>query len=115
MYSSFLPSVFSSPHPTPPHHPSPHHSAHHKPPANTRPAHRSDKLRHTARGLEAIGFNEHASMYHHGYRQYSVDSQLKKEKRNSAGEKKGGVEKKRPMSFIKELIGGKEKEKGEKI
>lgn len=81
---------------------------------------RSDKLRHTAKGLEAIGFNEHASMYHHGYRQYSVDSQTKMEKRKSGGEKKerpGGFEKKRTMSLIKKLIGGKEKEKerGEKV
>ncbi len=53
-------------------------------------------------------------MYHHGYRQHSVDSQTKQEKRKSGGEKKdrlGGLEKKPTMSFIKKLIGGKEKEK----
>lgn len=59
-------------------------------------------------------------MYKHGYRHYSVDSETKSERkarRNSIGEKKErpGLEKKRTMSFIKKLIGGKEKEKGEKI
>ena len=70
---------------------------------------RSEKLRHTARGLEAIGFNENASMYHHGYRDYSVDS-----RESPPRDGKDRKERKRTLSFIKKLMGGG-KEKGEKI
>ena len=63
----------------------------------------SEGLKHTARGLEAIGFNAHASMYSVN-RDYSPESDDERTFRNS----------KQRKSFLKKLIGG-DKEKGEKI
>ena len=62
-----------------------------------------DALKHTARGLEAIGFNQHASMYHVD-RYYSPESDDERTLRD----------KKQKQSFLKKLIGG-DKEKGEKM
>lgn len=62
-----------------------------------------DALKHTARGLEAIGFNPHASMYHVD-RNYSPESDDERTLR----------EKKQKKSFLKKIIGG-DKEKGEKM
>lgn len=56
---------------------------------------RSDRLKHTARGLEAIGFNASASMYHVD-RQDSVDEDYQK----------APEEKKPKKSFLKKLVGG---------
>lgn len=56
---------------------------------------RSDRLKHAARGLEAIGFNASASMYHVD-RQDSFDSQYQK----------APEEKKPKKSFLKKLVGG---------
>lgn len=62
-----------------------------------------DALKHTARGLEAIGFNQHASMYHVD-RDYSPESEDERTLR----------EKEKKQSFLKKLIGGA-KHKGEKM
>ena len=62
-----------------------------------------DALRHTARGLEAIGFNPQASMYHVD-RNYTPESDDERTLR----------EKKQKRSFLKKIIGG-DKEKGEKM
>ena len=62
-----------------------------------------DALKHTARGLEAIGFNQHASMYHVD-RNYSPESEDERTLR----------EKEKKQSFLKKLIGGA-KHKGEKM
>lgn len=62
-----------------------------------------DALKHTARGLEAIGFNQHASMYHVD-RNYSPESD----------DERTRMEKKQKKSFLKKLIGG-DKGKGEKM
>ena len=65
----------------------------------------SEAFKHTARGLEAIGFNAQASMYHVD-REYSPDS----DDEERANKKKN----KQKTSFLKKLVGGG-KEKGEKI
>lgn len=65
---------------------------------------RSEAFKHTARGLEAIGFNAQASMYHVD-REYSPESDVER------ADKKKNKQKK---SFLKKLVGGG-KEKGEKI
>ena len=62
-----------------------------------------DALKHTARGLEAIGFNQHASMYHVD-RDYTPESD----------DERTLMEKEQKQSFLKRLIRGA-KEKGEKI
>ena len=62
-----------------------------------------DALKHTARGLEAIGFNQHASMYHVD-RDYSPESDDERTLR----------EKQKKQSFLKKLIGGA-KQRGEKM
>ncbi|KAL2055632.1 hypothetical protein ABVK25_003874 [Lepraria finkii] len=64
----------------------------------------SEAFKHTARGLEAIGFNAQASMYHVD-REYSPESDVER------ADKKKNKQKK---SFLKKLVGGG-KEKGEKI
>ncbi|KAK4697872.1 hypothetical protein P7C71_g275, partial [Lecanoromycetidae sp. Uapishka_2] len=63
----------------------------------------SDRLQHTARGLEAIGFNASASMYHVD-RQDSIDDEHEKVPQ----------EKKPKKSFLKKLVGGG-KDKQQKI
>ena len=68
-------------------------------------SYRSEAFKHTARGLEAIGFNPHASMYHVD-REYSPESDDE-----DRVERKKNKQKK---SFLKKLVGGG-KEKGEKI
>lgn len=62
-----------------------------------------EALKHTARGLEAIGFNQHASMYHVD-RNYPPESDDERTLR----------EKKQKKSFLKKIIGN-DKEKGEKL
>ena len=62
-----------------------------------------DALRHTARGLEAIGFNPEASMYHVD-RNYSPESDDERTLR----------EKKQKKSFLRKIIGG-DKDKGQKM
>ena len=62
-----------------------------------------DALRHTARGLEAIGFNPQASMYHVD-RNYTPESE----------DERTLTEKKQKRSFLKKIIGG-DKAKGEKM
>ena len=65
---------------------------------------RSEAFKHTARGLEAIGFNAQASMYH-------VDREYSPESDDERANKKKNKQKK---SFLKKLVGGG-KEKGQKI
>ena len=60
----------------------------------------SDRLMHTARGLEAIGFDENSSMYHVG----SEDAHEEKENKEHKSKK----------AFIKKLV-GVSNEKGEKL
>ena len=48
-------------------------------------------------------------MYQHGYREFSIDSQERPFKELKVKEKVNEKEKKRRMSFIRKLTGGKEK------
>ena len=71
---------------------------------------RPSQLKHSARGLEAIGFDENASMYScfkgEGERERRVwkDEEMGKEKKEGGGKRR----------FLKKLV-GKGEEKGEKL
>lgn len=68
---------------------------------------RPPQLKHSARGLEAIGFDENASMYS----SYKGGGERRVWKDDGGGEEKKGGGKRR---FLKKLV-GKGEEKGEKL